>query len=296
MEWQTDKRLGVLFGAAIIFSLLVFGSGVLLALRNRPVDIWTFAGGLAVVVTLPAVAVTIYRLISLRRSGYAIDRNQLTIVWWPIRHIVPTRLIDHVVPGEEVSPRIRFKGGRWPGMWVGSGDVPEIGLTLFNVTAPLHRQVFVVTDLAAYAISPIDREGFVEAVKARKAMGPTQDVLQETIRPALFDWPLWGDRLARRLALGAALLCAALFAFVCFQYPGLPERVPLHFDPAGVADRFGGPPSVFILPLIGLLALAVNTLIGVPLYLRERVAATLLWGGALLVQLLVWVAAAAMLA
>ncbi|HKZ82915.1 MAG TPA: DUF1648 domain-containing protein, partial [Anaerolineae bacterium] len=296
MEWQTDKRLGTLFGAAIIFSLVIFDTGVLLALRNRPVDIWTFVGGLAVAVTLPAVAATIYRLIGLRRSGYAIDRNHLTIVWGPIRHVVPTRLIDHVVLGEEVSPRIRFRGGRWPGMWVGSGDVPAIGLTLFNATAPLHRQVFIVTDLAAYAISPIDREGFVEAVKARKAMGPTQDVLQETIRPAFFDWPLWSDRLARRLALGAALLCAALFAFVCLQYPELPERVPLHFDTAGVADRFGGPPSVFILPLIGLLALTVNSLIAVPVYLRERVPAYLLWGGALLAQVLVWVAAVTTLA
>jgi len=246
-------------------------------------------------IVLP-VAATIYRLIGLRRSGYAIDRNHLTIVWGPIRHVVPTRLIDHVVLGEEVSPRIRFRGGRWPGMWVGSGDVPAIGLTLFNATAPLHRQVFIVTDLAAYAISPIDREGFVEAVKARKAMGPTQDVLQETIRPAFFDWPLWSDRLARRLALGAALLCAALFAFVCLQYPELPERVPLHFDTAGVADRFGGPPSVFILPLIGLLALTVNSLIAVPVYLRERVPAYLLWGGALLAQVLVWVAAVTTLA
>jgi len=296
MEWPTDKRLGVAFGVAIIFSLLLFGSGVLLALRNRPIDIWTFAGGLAVVVTLSALAITVYRLIGLRRSGYAIDRNQLTIVWGPIRHIVPTRLIDHVILGEEVSPRIRFRGGRWPGMWAGSGDVPEIGLTLFNATAPLHQQVFVVTDLAAYAISPIDRDGFVEAIKTRKAMGPTQDVLQATIRPAFFDWPLWSDRLVRRLALGTALLCAALFAFVCWRYPELPERVPLHFDTAGVADRFGGPPSAFILPVIGLLALAVNSLIAVPLYLRERVPATLLWSGALLVQVLVWVAAAAMLA
>jgi len=181
-------------------------------------------------------------------------------------------------------------------VWVGSGVVPDVGMTLFNATAPLSQQLFIVTDLAAYAISPIDREGFAEAIKARKAMGPTQDVLQESIRPAFFDWPVWGDQLARGLAVGAGILCAALFAFVSFKYPDLPARIPLHFDAGGIADRFGSPPEAFILPLIGLLALSLNTIVAVPLYLRERVPAYTLWGGALLVQLLVWVAAVTLLA
>ncbi len=296
MEWPTDKRLGTAFGIAILVALLLFDTGVLLSLRMRPVDLLTFLGGLAIVVSLPVAAVVAYWLIGLRRSGYALDRNQLTIVWGPTRHVVPTRLIDQIISGENVSSRIRFSGARWPGLWVGSGDVPDIGLTLFNATAALDQQLFVITDLAAYAISPVDREGFQEAFDARKAMGPTQDVRQESIRPAFFDWPLWSDRLAHGLALGAGVLCAALFALVCLKYPDLPARLPLHFDAAGVADRFGGPPNVFILPAIGLLTLGVNTLIAVPVYLRERVSAYLLWGGALLAQVLVWAAAVTLLA
>lgn len=296
MEWQTDKRLGTTFGVAILFVLLIFDTGVFLFLLTRSIDVVTFLGGLAIVLSLSAIALVIYWLIGLRRSGYALDRNHLTIFWGPTRHVIPTRLIDNVIRGEEVSRRLRFSGGRWPGLWVGSGVVPDIGLTLFNATAPLSQQVFIVTDLAAYAISPIDRERFIEAVAARKAMGPTQDVLQESIRPAFFDWPLWSDKLARGLALGGAVLCAALFAFVCFKYPDLPTRIPLHFDATGVADRFGGPPAVFILPVIGLLSWGVNTFIAVPLYVRERVPAYTLWGGGLLVQLLVWVAAVTLLA
>ena len=296
MEWHTDKRLGTFFGGAILFALLVFDTGVLLYLRTRPVDIVTFLVGLAIALSLAAMAVVVYWLIGLRRSGYALDRNQLTVFWGPTRHVIPTRLIERVVPGEELSSRIRFSGGRWPGLWVGSGVVPDIGLTLFNATASLSQQVFVVTDLAAYAVSPVDRDGFVEALKARRAMGPTQDVLQESIRPAFFDWPLWSDRLVRGLALGAGAMCAALFAFVCFKYPELPARIPLHFDAAGLADRFSGPSSAFILPLIGLLALGINSAAAVPAYARERMPAYLLWGGALLVQLLVWVAAMMLLA
>ncbi|HLF25950.1 MAG TPA: PH domain-containing protein [Anaerolineae bacterium] len=295
MEWHTAKRAGTLFGSALLVALLLFDVGLLLHLRTRPVDLFTFFGGLLIVLSPATLAVVIYWLIGLRRSGYALDRNQLTIVWGPTRHIIPTRLIDQVIPGEEVSGRMRFSGGRWPGLWVGSGDVPEIGLTLFNATAPLDRQLFIITDLAAYAISPIDREGFVQALETRKAMGPTQDVLQEFIRPAFFSWPLWSDRLAQGLTLGAGCLCLALFAYVCFKYPDLPSSISLHFDAAGIADRFGGPAEAFILPVIGLLALGANTLVGVPLYLRERIPAYLLWGGAILVQALLWIAAVTLL-
>ncbi len=296
MEWRTDKQAGTLFGIAILIALLIFDAGVFLYLRSRPIDVLTFFGGLASVLSLAAMAVVIYWLYGLRRSGYALDRNQLTIFWGATRHVVPTHLIEQVVPGENVSGSIRFRGGRWPGLWIGSGDVPEIGLTLFNATTPLDRQLLVITPVAAYAISPIDREGFVEAFETRKAMGPTQDVLQESTRPAFFDWPLWTDRLAHGLSLGAAILCAALFAYLCLRYPELPKRIPLHFDAAGAPDRTGAPNDVFILPAIGLLALGVNLLVGLPVYLRERVAGYLLAGGAILVQTLLWIATVTLLA
>jgi hypothetical protein len=295
MEWQTDKRAGTLFGSAIIVALLLFDAGMVLYLRSRPIDGLTFVGGLLILLSLPAIGLVVYGLIGLLRSGYALDRNQLVIAWGPTRHVVPTRLIDHIVPGEDVAHPHRFRGGRWPGMWVGHGDVPEIGLTLFNATAPIHRQLFVLTDMTAYAISPIDREGFVEAFETRKAMGPTQDVRQTSLRPAFFDWVFWGDRRARGLLIGAVILCAGLFAYVCFKFPDLPRRIPLHFDAFGAPDRLGTPPEVFILPLIGLLTVLVNLAGGLWLYVRERTAAYVLWSGSILVQGFVWVAAVTLL-
>lgn len=290
MEWQTDKRLGLAFGGAILFALLLFDTGVFLYVRNRPTDGLTFFGALAIILSLPAIAVIVYQLYGLFRSGYALDRNQLTIAWGRTGHVIPTRLIEQLIPGESVSHRLRFRGWRWPGLWAGQGDVPEIGLTLFNATAPLERQLFVITDIAAYAISPVDRDGFIKAFEARKAMGPTQDVLQGSIRPPIYDLPLWSDRLAHWLLLGAGVLCAALFGYLCFRYPDLPRRIPLHFNETGVPDRFGAPIDVFIMPAIGLLALILNGLLGVPIYLREKLPAYLLWGGAILVQGMLWVA------
>ena len=61
-------------------------------------------------------------------------------------------------------------------------------------------------------------------------------------------------------------------------------------DAAGNADRVGARIKIFTIPLIGVLAFLSNGALGWLLHNRERVASYLLWGGSLLVQLLVWVA------
>jgi hypothetical protein len=65
----------------------------------------------------------------------------------------------------------------------------------------------------------------------------------------------------------------------------------LHFDAAGLPDRFGPRSQVFILPFIGLLSLGTDLVVGLPMYLRDHMGAYLLWSGAILVQILAWIAA-----
>ena len=65
--------------------------------------------------------------------------------------------------------------------------------------------------------------------------------------------------------------------------------IPLHYNVAGIVDRRGPMSQAFILPLIGLLALGANTLLGGLFYRREQMASYLLWGGAIIVQLLLWI-------
>ena len=86
-----------------------------------------------------------------------------------------------------------------------------------------------------------------------------------------------------------------MLGLLTFRYPGLPLLIPLHFDAAGIPDRFGPRVQVFITPLIGLLTLLFNGTLGGLAYQRERVISYLLWGGAVLVQILVWTAAVGLL-
>ncbi len=137
--------------------------------------------------------------------------------------------------------------------------------------------------------------GFIEAFEQRQKMGPTQEVAQVSIQPEIFDWSLWSDRLALGLVGAAGIACLLLFGYTCFRFPDLASRVALHFDATGLPDRFGPRSQVFLLPLIGLMSLGADFIVGLPMYLRDRVGAYLVWGGAFVVQVVAWVAAVGIL-
>jgi hypothetical protein len=178
----------------------------------------------------------------------------------------------------------------WPGHCVGYGEVPGAGPTLFYSTLSPRRQIYLVTPGLTYGISPADREGFLESLHRRMQMGPTQLVEQSSTRPGFLNWAIWQDRLGLVMLGVSFLALLALTGVLCFRFPALPRMVPLHFDAAGAVDRLGLRGQIFIIPLIGLLALVLNGALGAFTYRRERMASYVLWGGAVLVQVLVWTA------
>jgi len=296
MEWHNQPRLGNGVAGGIIAWLVVLDALMVWVATQLPVSVFTFVLAVLVMVTLPVIALLAYWLIGLNRSVYGLDRNLLIIRWGAVQQVIPMASIRQVLHGSEIAGKVRrFRGGRWPGHWVGQAQVDELGTTLFYAAGGLDQQLVIVTPGLAYAITPRDVTGFVEAFEQRQKMGPTQEVTQVSVRPEIFDWSLWSDRLAIGLVSATVVACLLLFGYTCLRFPDLAPRVALHFDAAGLPDRFGPRAQVFLLPVIGLMSLGANVVIGLPLYLRDRVGAYLLWGGALVVQALAWVAAVGVL-
>jgi len=292
MEWHVSRRLGNQVGIFIIAWITLLDALLIWIAAQLPISIITFLLGLVVFGTLPIIALIIYWLFGLNRAAYGLDRNALTIQWGAVRQIIPMASIRRMLHGSEIAGQVRrFRGGRWPGHWVGHAYVDGLGPTLFYAAGGMDEQLVVVTPGITYVITPADLPGFVEAFEQRQKMGPTQQVAQVSIRPYIFDWELWSDRLAWVLIGAAGLACLALFGYVCFRFPGLPQLLPLHFNAAGIPDRFDDRSRAFILPLISLMSLGANSAIGVPMYLRDRISAYLIWGGTLVVQALTWIAA-----
>jgi uncharacterized membrane protein len=98
------------------------------------------------------------------------------------------------------------------------------------------------------------------------------------------------DRAAQILFALALLGNLALFAYLSARFDALPDPLPLHFDAAGLADRIEAKSGIFGLPIIGALVLGVNSALGLLAHRRERAATLFLLMGALIVQILLWLA------
>jgi len=272
MIFKPRRSTGILVGIAIITALLAFDVLMLSYLGQGQISLVFFIFALQVIFSLPLLALLGYLVYGLLNLRYQLHRNALTIVWGATQHIIPMGSIREVVRGEGLGEEIKVRGIRWPGHQMGRGQIEGIGRTLFYATEPVAGQLLVVTPTVAYGISPADADGFLDAFDIRQNMGPIQLLSYERRQPRFLSWPLWRDRLAYlllALGLGANLI---LFGYHCWRYPAL-----------GRAD-------VFRLPAIGLAALMVNSSLGILIHGRQRVGAYLLWGGAIAVQLLSWLA------
>ncbi len=272
MIFKPRRSTGILVGIAIIISLLALDALLLSYLRWGQISLVFFIFVLLIILSLPLLALLGYLVYGLLNLRYQLHRNALTIVWGATQQIIPMDSIREVVRGEDLGEEIKVRGIRWPGHLMGRGQIEGIGRTLFYATEPVAGQLLVVTPTVAYGISPSDPDGFLDAFEIRQQMGPIQLLPYEHRQPGFLRWPIWRDRLAHlllALGLGTNLI---LFAYHCWRYPAL-----------GQAD-------VFRLPAIGLVALIVNSSLGILIHSRQRVGAYLLWGGAIAVQFLCWLA------
>lgn len=260
-------------------------------IRPQQLTFLTFLVGLLVLASVPLLVVLVYHSLSCLTLRYHLDRDGVTIRWLGGRQVVPIRDIHRVLPGSQLGGQVvRRRGVHWPGHERGEGAIPGVGRTLFLATRSLQSQLLLITSGKALAISPTRPEDFVTGLAARQELGPNRILEPERWRAPWLTWSLWKDRTAR-LVLGAATaINLGLFAYLCARFPRLDEQLPLHYNSQGLADRIGTKADLFALPIIGLIILGTNLVLGLLLYRRERAGSYLLWGAAAVAQALVWLA------
>jgi len=296
MNWRSRGSVGVPLGLLFMGLVLAAAGGLLDRLitqhiRPQEIGFLSFLMGVVILLSLPVLVILAYHTLSCLTLRYRLDRNGLAIRWAGGKQVIPIRDIQRILPGRHLGgPIVRRQGVRWPGHERGEGAVPGIGRARFLATRPLKDELLLVTPGQAIGISPHDPEGFLAAFEARKALGPNRLLDPEVYHASWFNWPLWTDRTAWVL-LGAALIInLCLFGYLCIRYPGLDLQLPLHFNSLGQVDRIGTKTELFALPIIGVIILGTNSLLGLLLYRREQAGAYLLWGAAAGAQALFWLA------
>ncbi len=272
------------YGLLLILALLAVAGSLVAAVIGRPVDGGSFVMTLAGLACLILAGYISLRTFSVFTLEYWVDRDAVTLVWGTTRQIVPLAQIRRVITAPQDQSAAPSRPWHWPCANRRRIEYAQLGIVNAYATQPLAEQIVLVTDFESYSLSPADRQGFLQALQDRFALGGR--ILQaELRRPPIWTWPLWRDRFALFL-IGAGLLgMLVMFGALCFRYPHLSADLPLHFDVNGLPDRIAPKADLFTLPVIGLLIWLANTTVGIWLYRRvQQGAAYLLWGGALAVQ------------
>jgi len=272
------------YGLLSCLGLLGIDALLVCILRGRPVSGISFLLALLILLSSPLLLYLAYRTWGCLSLEYWVDRDGVTIIWGPMRQPVPMGRIERIIRGG--IPAVEQHWWPWPGPYAAVRVESPLGQLFSYATRPPSEQLLLVTPGAVYGISPAEPERFLEALQERHLLGPARTLPAEPIWPRLWQWPFWRDRVGQGLLLLGFLLDLTLFGWLCFRFPALPDRLPLHFNAAGQPDRVGPRQGLFLLPLIGLLAWGVNAIWGGVIYRRQRLGAYLLWGGAVAVQII----------
>lgn len=304
LESHPSPSPGTVFGFLLIASLLFLDLGLVLLIANEPITLLSFLWGLLLLASIAVIAFVGFWTSILAATRYQVDGDVLVIQWGRIRQALPLEQIQRLVTGEAITSVKRFRGVRWPGYFVGHGYVSsEDGRivdceTIFYATRPLQRQLLLVTESVAYALSPVDLSNFTDCLEALRVLD--RESPDETPKSDLgfLNWEFWRDRVAQITLIIAIVLNMALFAFLCASYNDLPALVPIHFDRYGIVDIMGPQAKLFVLPFLGLFAWMFNGALGWFFYQerRERPISLALWGAAVVVQLIAWIALLRLLA
>lgn len=299
MEFKTFSHRSGLIGLAMVGGLaaVAVGLGGALVSRgevslDRPLPPLVSGLGVALLLDLVLLGLLLYWSIAALRLRYRLDRNGLVICWGASRLVVPIERIQAVVPGNQIRAGAAgwraFRGVGWAGLRAGRARLADDRLARVYTTASLAHSTVLFTPDYAYVVSPRDPGAFVKAWQVRRPLGPTQFWQEEEQRAWLLDLPLWHDRPAWAL-IGLGLLAnLALHSYLALVFEQLPAVLTFHFDLLGQADRIASRTEILRLPQVASLMLVLDLALGFAVYGRQRMAAYLLWGGGLILQLLVW--------
>lgn len=295
--WALDIQRGWRLGLVFVVGLVLLAAVLIVTVALNSLTILTFLLSLVAIAALAGAGVISYWLWGLVNASYTMDRNAVVIHWGGYMHQIPLAEIREVLRGSEVEGLRLQSLFCWPGYLVGRGSAPALGQILFYATQPLDAQLILRAESGTYAISPIDREGFITAFSERMELGATQDVTAVSTHPAFLDWPIWQDQMALGLWGSSLVVLALLVAGLCGLYPFLPPEIPLQITREGEILRMTGAGRIFYFALLGVLFLLVNGGAGMYFYQRERdhAIAYFFWSGTLLLQGSLWVAAVAVL-
>jgi hypothetical protein len=217
---------------------------------------------------LPAAAalalgpLLVYRIVTLRRGVYTLQRDAVNLQWGLRRQQIPMRRVEWVAL-EEDSGRLPRPWFSLPGAVLGIRRLPD-GREVEYLAGRTDRLVVIATQERLYAISPTDPTAFLAAFERCIELGALRSLPERSIYPTFIWSRLFQDRTARLLLGAGLLLTLALLVTVSLAVPGR-SQVVLGFLP----DSQPVPAiRLLLLPAISIFFFLLDMLLGLYFFRR----------------------------
>jgi hypothetical protein len=284
------RRRGVIIHA-VAGGLLLFSSGTLffLALQEQfgTYFVIFLLASLALLIPLTFV---IYRGYALLRAYYDLERDGLHLRWGLRSVDLPLSTIDWVRPASDLIEELPQRFLSYPGAILGVVKAPGLG-TVEYMASEEDTLMLVNTPERTFVLSPTDLNGFISEFQKAFELGSLAEFHPASVQPVAYLRRVWDTTSARWLVLSGFILSLALLVVVALEIP-VNQTVILDFNLHGAPLEAVPATMLLLLPALALVFFFIDLMGGLYFYRKEeyRVIAFLLWGTAILLPLMMFIA------
>ena len=284
-EFTPVRRQGLLlYSGVLLLNLAVLGWLALQTMLQQVRGFFILYLIAAVVVFIPLPFI-LYRLYSLLRAKYRINRDGIYIQWGLRAEDIPMSEIEWVRYASDLPYTLDLPSISLPGGILGTKAHPDLGRIDF-IASDRENLLLVATQKQVFVISPRDVKGFINTFLRSAELGSIAPIVPKTTRADFLLAALLQDRSARTFMLAGILLSILLSVLVSFIIPTR-QTIPLDFNPARQQMEATPAERLLLLPVLSLLMLTADIALGSYLYRKPefRIAAYFAFASSLILPL-----------
>ncbi len=284
-EFIPARRRGVILHTSLLMLFMTASVGFLLlsmAQENRGFFILYLVGCIGTFLPIPLL---IYRLFTLLRAKYIVDRDGLHIQWGLRTEDIPMQDIEWIrtvaeMPYDVPLPRFSVQGSI-----IGLQHSEELGKLEF-VASDSRNLILVACRSKVLVISPGDMDGFQHTFDRFAEMGSIIPIQPLSANVELLLSGILKDRYTRSFILGGLFLSISLLLAASFIVP-VRDTISLGFDPSSGISESAPAERLLLLPLFSLLMLVLDVALGAYLFRKEnfRIASYFVFASSLILPL-----------
>ncbi|MBV6397412.1 MAG: hypothetical protein HFACDABA_03026 [Anaerolineales bacterium] len=267
-SFPPPKRSGLILFGALIVALSAAAVWAFLNLSRAPVGPTIIIYLIVFLATLLPLPFFGYRLFSLLRADYVLDRDSLSFIWGLRVEDIPLTDIEWIRPATDLSSPLHTPTLSLPGGILGVRRHADLGPVEF-IASTRHDLLLVATAKRTYAISPERAADFLATFRRATELGsllPAESISQY---PSFLLARAWENLAARFLWISGLLINLGLVAWVTFLIPSV-TRVTLGFDPTGAALEPVPSVRLILLPLLSASLFVAGFFTGLFFYREEK--------------------------